>query len=121
MRGKWTGCRHCTKGSADSKMRLSLRPFPLLISVGASTRADVAVRRLNGWVNQLTESGGVSEVERCLDTIYDWLDRASDADNQERDHVGECPTTTRQFWAWYYGHVLGLLMVARPIPVDFSA
>ena len=76
--------------------------------------ADVAVRRLNGWVNQLTESGGVSEVERCLDTIYEWLDRASDADDQERDHVGECPTTTRQFWAWYYGHVLGLLMVARP-------
>ena len=76
--------------------------------------ADVAVRRLNGWVDQLTESGGVSEVERCLDTIYEWLDRASDADEQERDHVGECPTTTRQFWAWYYGHALGRLLAARP-------
>ena len=76
--------------------------------------ADVAVRRLNGWVDQLTESGGVSEVERCLDKTYQWLDRASNADGQERDHVGECPTTTRQFWAWYYGHVLGRLVAARP-------
>lgn len=76
--------------------------------------ADVAVRRLKGWVAQLTESGGVSEVERCLDTIYEWLDRASEADGQERDHVGECPATTRQFWAWYYGHALGRLIAARP-------
>ena len=76
--------------------------------------ADVALRRLNVWMDQLTESGGVSEVERCLDTIYEWLDRAGDADGQERDHVGDCPTTTRQFWAWYYGNALGRLVAARP-------
>ena len=46
--------------------------------------------------------------------IYEWLDAASEVDDKERDHIGECPTTTRQFWAWYYGRALGLLIVARP-------
>ena len=76
--------------------------------------ADVAIRRLNGWLNQLSESSGIAEVERCLDTIYEWLDAASEVDDAERDHIGECPTTTRQFWAWYYGNALGGLLVARP-------
>ena len=75
---------------------------------------DVAIRRLDGWLNQLCESGGISEVERFLDVIYEWMDAASEVDDEERDHIGECPTTTRQFWAWYYGRSLGLLIVARP-------
>ncbi len=75
---------------------------------------DVAIRRLDGWLNQLCESGGISEVERCLDVIYEWMDAANEVDDEERDHIGECPTTTRQFWAWYYGRALGLLIVARP-------
>ena len=76
--------------------------------------ADVAIRRLDGWLDRLSESAGVAEVERCLDTIYEWLDAASEVDDVERDHIGECPTTTRQFWAWYYGNALGRLLVARP-------
>ena len=76
--------------------------------------ADIALRRLNGWLEQLSESGGASEVMRCLDTIYEWLDRASDVDGHQRDNVGECPITTRQFWAWYYGQALGRLIAARP-------
>lgn len=76
--------------------------------------ADVAIRRLDGWLNQLSKSAGVAEVERCLDTIYEWLDTASEVDSEGRDHIGECPTTTRQFWAWYYGQALGRLIVARP-------
>ena len=76
--------------------------------------ADVAVCRLNDWLGQLAESGGVSEVERCLDVIYEWMNKASDVDDDERDHLGECPTTTRQFWAWYYGNALGRLTVSRP-------
>ena len=52
-------------------------------------------------------------MERCLDMIYGWLDGAGDVDEEERDHVGECPTKTRQFWAWYYGNALGRLLVAR--------
>ena len=78
------------------------------------TTYDVACRRLEGWLNQLSGSGGVSVVKRCLDMIYGWLDRAVNVDEEERDHVGECPTATRQFWAWYYGNALGRLMVARP-------
>ena len=38
--------------------------------------ADVAIRRLDGWLNQLCQSGGVAEVERCLDVIYVWMDSA---------------------------------------------
>ena len=76
--------------------------------------ADVAIRRLDGWLNRLSESGGIAEVERCLDAIYEWMDAASEVDDEERDQIGECPITTRQFWAWYYGRALGLLIVARP-------
>ena len=76
--------------------------------------ADVAIRRLDGWLNRLSESGGIAEVERCLDMIYEWLDTTSEVDDEERDHIGECPTTTRQFWAWYYGNAMGRLLVARP-------
>ena len=76
--------------------------------------ADVAIRRLDGWLNQLCQSGGVAEVERCLDVIYVWMDAASEVDDQERGHIGHCPTTTRQFWAWYYGNAVGRLLVARP-------
>ena len=76
--------------------------------------ADVAIRRLDGWMGRLSESAGVAEVERCLDTIYEWLDTASEVDEEERHHIGECPTTTRQFWAWYYGNALGRLLVAKP-------
>ena len=76
--------------------------------------ADVAIRRLDGWLNQLCESGRISEVERFLDVIYEWMDAASEVDDEERGHIGECPTTTRQFWAWYYGRALGMLIVARP-------
>ena len=75
---------------------------------------DIAIRRLDGWLNQLSGSGGVSAVERCLDMIYEWLDGAGEVDEEERDHIGECPTATRQFWAWYYGNALGRLLVARP-------
>ena len=76
--------------------------------------SDIAVRRLEGWLHQLSATGGVSAAERCLDLIYEWLDNARDVDEYERDHIGECPTTTRQFWAWYYGNALGRLLVARP-------
>ena len=76
--------------------------------------AHVAIRRLDGWLSQLSESSGIAEVECCLDTIYQWLDAASEVDDAERDHIGECPTTTRQFWAWYYGNALGGLLVTRP-------
>ena len=83
--------------------------------VGSETpTCDLACRRLEGWLNQLSRSGGVSAVERCLDMIYGWLDRAGTVDEEERDHVGECSTATRQFWAWYYGNALGRLLVARP-------
>ena len=75
---------------------------------------DVACRWLEGWLSQLSGPGGVSAVERCLDMIYGWLDAAGDVDDEEREHVGECPTATRQFWAWYYGNALGRLLVARP-------
>ena len=75
---------------------------------------DIAVRRLDGWLDQLTESGGAGEVTRCLDTIYEWLYKAGDADEHQRDDLAECPTTTRQFWAWYYGQALGRLIAARP-------
>ena len=83
---------------------------------------DIAVRRLNGWVDQLTESGGVAEVERCLDTIYEWLNRAGDADEQERDRP--C-----RRMPYHDGPVLGLVLRSCPgavdggkaIPGDFSA
>ena len=75
---------------------------------------DVVIRRLVGWLNQLCEAGGATEVERCLDTIYQWMDAAIEVDDVERDHIGECPSTTRQFWAWHYGNALGRLIVARP-------
>ena len=75
---------------------------------------DIAIRRLEAWLRQLCQSGGVSEVERCLDMIYAWLDEARDVDEEERDNIGDCPTATRQFWAWFYGNALGRLLAARP-------
>ena len=78
-----------------------------------SSPCDVAISRLEGWLAQLSESGGVSAVERFLDMIYEWLGSAGDVDEEERDHIGDCPTATRQFWAWYYGNALGRLLVAR--------
>ena len=94
----------------------ALNVTPISFShVGSKTSScDVACRRLEGWLNQLSLSGGVSAVERCLDMIYRWLDGARDVDEEERENVGECSTATRQFWAWYYGNVLGRLVVARP-------
>ena len=77
---------------------------------------EIAVSRLEGWLNQLSRSGGVSAVERCLDKIYEWMESATDVDEEEREHIEECPATTRQFWAWYYGNVLGRLIVARSSP-----
>ena len=65
-------------------------------------------------MGQLIESGGIAEVQRFLDLIYEWLDKAGDVDEEERDHLGDCLTATRQFWAWYYGNTLGRLLVARP-------
>ena len=38
---------------------------------------------------------------------------AADVDEEEAEHIGECPATTRQFWACYYGNALGRLIVAR--------
>ena len=75
---------------------------------------DVAIRRLEGWLDQLSESGGVSAVERFLDLTYGWLDKAGEVDEEERGHIGDCSRITRQFWAWYYGNALGRLLVARP-------
>ena len=99
-------------GRYEDALNITPVSFDLFGSNIAS--CDVAVRRLDGWLDQLSESGGVSEVERCLDVIYEWMDKASDVDDEERDHIGECPTATRQFWAWYYGSALGRLLVARP-------
>ena len=75
---------------------------------------DIAIRRLEGWLSQLSEAGGIAGAERFLDLIYEWLDKAGDVDEEERHHLGDCQTTTRQFWAWYYGNALGRLLVARP-------
>ena len=75
---------------------------------------DVAIRRLEGWLHRLCQFGSVSEVERFLDMIYEWLDNARDVDEEERDQIGDCPTATRQLWAWFYGNALGRLLAARP-------
>ena len=93
---------------------LNFTPISFGYAGSKTSSCDVACRRLEGWLGQLSGSGGVSAVERCLDMIYGWLDGAGDVDAEERDHVGECPTATRQFWAWYYGNALGRLLVARP-------
>ena len=93
---------------------LSFLPVSLTHTGWNSPPADIAVRRLNGWLNRLSEYGSASDVERCLDVIYQWLDKASDVDDEERDRIEECPRSTRQFWAWYYGNSLGRLAVARP-------
>ena len=92
---------------------LNLTPVSFAHSWSSPSPCEVAVRRLGGWVNQLSGSGSVSTVERCLDKIYEWMESATDVDEEERDRIGECPTTTRQFWAWYYGNALGRLIVAR--------
>ena len=93
---------------------LNVTPVSFGHVLSKTSSCDVACRRLEGWLNQLSVSGGVSEVQRCLDMIYGWLDRAVDVDEEERDHIGECSNATRQFWAWYYGNALGRLVVARP-------
>lgn len=80
---------------------------------GASA-CDVAIRRLDGWLNQLCQSGGISEVERCLDMLYAWLEQARDVDEEERDNLEYCSNKTRQYWAWFYGNALGRLLAARP-------
>ena len=93
---------------------LSLAPISFDYPGSGATSCDVAVRRLEGWLSQLSEAGGIAAVERFLDLIYEWLDEANDVDEEERGHLSDCPTSTRQFWAWYYGNALGRLIVARP-------
>ncbi len=93
---------------------LNYTPISFDLSGRSGSSCDVAIRRLEGWLEQLRQSGGIAAVERCLDMIYEWLDSAADVDEEERNQLEECPTATRQFWAWYYGNALGRLLVARP-------
>ena len=99
-------------GRFEDALNLTYPSFEHFGSGAAS--CDIATRRLEGWLSQLSEAGGIAGVERFLDLIYEWLDEAGDVDEEEREHLGNCPTATRQFWAWYYGNTLGRLQVARP-------
>ena len=44
---------------------------------------DVAIRRLEGRLDQLSGSGGAAAVERCLDMIYEWLETGPESPDLE--------------------------------------
>ena len=81
---------------------------------GRPEESDAAIRRLNGWLDELLRSGGIGEVQRFLDQIYKWLQQANEIDNEDREDISGCSNNTRQYWAWYYGYALGLLIKSRP-------
>ena len=81
---------------------------------GGPEDCDAAIRRLNGWLDELLRSGGIGEVQRFLDQIYKWLQQANEIDNENREDISGCSNNTRQYWAWYYGYALGLLIKSRP-------
>ena len=71
-------------------------------------------RNLDGWLAQLRKAAAIAEVKRFLDLTYRLIKKVDGIDREERAQLSECPYDTRQYWAWYYGYVLGQLLASRP-------
>ena len=66
------------------------------------------------WTLQLTESAPVSTVRRLLDTVHSFILNADQVDDQYRESLADCPRDTREFWAWFYGKIVGWFHINHP-------
>ena len=73
-----------------------------------------AIRRFNGWIEQVLESGAIDDTKRLLDAIQSVILKVPGNDQETRKTLNECPPETRQYWAWFYGYILGQLVLQRP-------
>ena len=82
-----------------------------------STSTDqhaLAEAYLARWTLQLMESAPVSTVRRLLDTVHSFILDADQVDDELRESLADCPRDTREFWAWFYGKVVGWFHVNHP-------
>ena len=89
----------------------------LRISGTSSDSAEqyaLAEAYLARWTLQLTESAPVSAVRRLLDIIHSFIVNADQVDDEYRETLADCPRDTREFWAWFYGKIVGWFHVHHP-------
>ena len=79
---------------------------------------DIAEFYLDRWTAGLRERATVWEAKTVLDAIYSLLIDSEHVDEEVRESLGECPSETRQFWAWFYGRTVGLLKIEHPYLTD---
>ena len=77
-------------------------------------RYALAEAYLARWTLQLTESAPVSTVRRLLDTVHSFILNADQVDDEFRESLADCPRDTREFWAWFYGKLVGWFHINHP-------
>ena len=94
------------------------RALQMLRMSGTSSEAAeqyaLAEAYLARWTLQLTEIAPVSAVRRLLDTIHSFIVNADQVDDECRETLADCPRDTREFWAWFYGKIVGWFHVHHP-------
>ncbi len=84
-------------------------------SLSTSTdRNAMSEAYLARWTLQLTASAPVSAVRRLLDTVHSFILDADQVDDEYRESLSDCPRDTREFWAWFYGKIVGWLHINHP-------
>ena len=80
----------------------------------SNDRNALAEAYLASWTLQLTERAPVSTVRRLLDTVHSFILNADQVDDECRESLADCPRDTREFWAWFYGKLVGWFRVNHP-------
>ena len=74
----------------------------------------VAASYLEGWATGLGGRTKIQEAKSILDSTYSLLMDCERVDGGVRDSLADCPTDTRQFWAWSYGNIVGRIKMMNP-------
>ena len=102
-----------TVGRYEDALRLSI-PYIVSCPYEPDRGYEAAIRRFNGWIGQVLNSGGIAEVKRLLDSIQTVMQRVSVNDQESREQLSDCLPETRQYWAWFYGYILGQMILQKP-------
>ena len=98
-------------GDYERALHMLRMTGPLSTSTDQHALAEAYLAR---WTLQLTESAPVSTVRRLLDTVHSFIMNADQVDDELRESLADCPRDTREFWAWFYGKVVGWFHVNHP-------
>ena len=117
---EWYGARRVRpllqrlyEGFEDYERALHMLRMTGSLSTSTDQRA-LAEAYLARWTLQLTESAPVSTVRRLLDTLHSFILNADQVDEEIRKSLADCPRDTREFWAWFYGKVVGWFHINHP-------